>query len=318
MSDDDRRPLIVVDSSELRSNSKSLEAFQLSDLEITEVGWLEELTGADMMITAFRDMPVVPPTLKFHIESRKAVLFQIKWGNDLIASIPDGRLVFELSRMNETSAFHWQKVLLPVGYYFRNNDENVMTGRRMLAQNPTIYWTESTPRCNWKALETSLRRWALRGGTVLSNVTDQNDFINVIRDYCVDLMELKPVTELWNPIELLSEPEHPLQSAIRVTDGRLMISAIPGIGPKLVNNLSHEISKKAGDTTGISSAAEMLDWIGRLPGFHYKIPGWGDKTIENSRRWIGLKDNQTLALIEHSEEEIQSVLSLEAKNDSIG
>ena len=304
---------IYIDTSENRSDSKTGKA--LRGMEFETLPWLESVTGADMIISAFDDMPMIPATLPYHLESGKCVLVQIKWGADLLSSISQ-RLNDSISKMVEIAPKTYQRILLPVGYYFRSPiDEKVLIGERKDTQEkPFILWQKSYPAHSWKAFQTAMRRWALRGGVVVNTVKDEVDFWQWIDGMSIDLAELHQLADAY-PVQkkLYHNPEtgelsdtydveaDPFQIIKPVNDARMMIAAIPGFGATMVNRLSAGIAKKQGKSDGIATGAEMIEFICKRSDMRFKIAGLGDKRLDDAKAWLGLEPNEVLVVMAVSE-----------------
>lgn len=297
---------IYIDSSENRTDSKTGKALRLGKIEFQDLPWIEKETGADMIISAFDDMPLAPATVRFHLESGKCVLVQIKWGADLLSSI-NQRMSESISRMIKVAPKTYQRILLPVGYYFRSPaDGKILVGeRKQTAENPFILWQKSYPAHNWKAYQTAMRRWTLRGGVIIPTVKDETDFIQWIDGMSVDLAELHQLADsypvqarLYDDGESLAssyDPESdPFQIIKPVDDARTMIASIPGFGPTMVNRLSAGIAKKFGRPDGIATGAEMIEFISKLSSMRWKIAGLGDKRLDNAKAWLGLEENEVM------------------------
>lgn len=273
--------MIGIEASETRQNSKTI----LPDNAVV-LDWLEESTGADVIISPLENMPLAEGTLFHHIHEG-AVLAQIKHGGDLIASIGT-RLNDEIAKMTAMTAFSWQRVLIPVGLY----EKDIKTGMARYAE-PTGYdhyfITPPAPK-TWDALQSSLWRWRKRGGTVEPCVLTPEDLLRWMEREEIDLREMKenPVKEAWADKPMLYDSpraDDPLQQSVSVKDGRITLATLPGIG-----------KRKAQDLWDISNERlfEAIMRITTYPGDGFELPkGIGNKTIEKNREYFGfINDNQ--------------------------
>lgn len=105
-----------LDTSEAKSNSLTLKNIDIS--QFTIVNGLERSTGADLMISPVDNLPnpITKTLAKKHI-IEGASLVQVKFGQDMIASILDGRINEAIDRMLSLGAMTWQCLVLEVGIF---------------------------------------------------------------------------------------------------------------------------------------------------------------------------------------------------------
>jgi hypothetical protein len=272
--------MIAVDASETRKNSKTIvpEGALIVD-------WLEELTGADAIVSPLETMPLAEGTLFNHIEAG-AVLAQIKHGGDLISSIGI-RMNESIAKMVQMTAFSWQRVLIPVGLY----EKDIKTGLARYAEPvgyDPFFVTPKAPK-SWEALQSALWRWRKRGGTVEPCVLTPEDLKRWMEREDIDIKEMlkNPVKEAWRDKPRLyssPRPDDPLQMSVPISDGRITLATLPGIG-----------KGKAQDLWDISHG-NLFDAIMRITtaGESNILPkGVASKTVEKNRTYFGfINDNK--------------------------
>lgn len=146
--------MIFVDPSELRETS-NLKKY-IVDYSILPD--LEARTGADIMVSPTGlPKPINDNLLAMHIQ-QGAKLIQVKFGHDLVASIPDGRLTESLSRMLKSGAQAWQSLLLFVGHLGYDSTQGIalIDGQIPFMDVPLT----------WRAVQGALLFWVERGGGI--------------------------------------------------------------------------------------------------------------------------------------------------------
>lgn len=261
--------MIFIDSSETRSNST------MPHIEsATIVDGLESYTGADFMISRLQ-MPSTTETLiDRHIENG-ALLIQRKHGHDLASSVSE-RLNHSLARMHKAGAKQSQCILLFIGMLFADKDGNALIDKKMTVQK---FWT----------IQASISKWHDRGG-----VYESIPRASMIEQWCK--MKLKhlgeydksKIKEVWATKQEVTQFDDFLQVPVAVDDGRNLLVALPGIGPKAANALFDEFN---GDI------ASALCWLTYPPkeGNKKNIKGIGAKTIENIREYLKMDEHMWLS-----------------------
>ena len=227
--------------------------------------------------------------------------------------------------MLECGAKHqYQRVILSTGYLSPMSDGIVGVGT-MTGHNPSgtpkIQWSRCNPEVSYKAFATIRRRIGMRGGTYLPLVSDdeipaelraiENDLRYLSGRDTKELM----VLEGFPPDP--PEADDPLQTPVEVKDGRRVIAAFKGIGPKKANSLYGTILEwnlvnkplDAGFTVEeqIPTLNQMLVW-GSMTERRWKtyelpkVPGWGDGMRKKLHDQLGLEDNQDLDIRETANE----------------
>src|SRR3990172_3291441 len=130
---------IYIDPSELREVSNLLK--YLSDVVYVPFPNLEAQTGADLMISP-DDLPHPFEDLETHILAG-AKLIQIKFGQDIAASIIDDRLDEQLARMQALPTHWWQRILLFVGIFSCDITKGMATINGQLSYtDPPVTWRQ--------------------------------------------------------------------------------------------------------------------------------------------------------------------------------
>lgn len=260
--------MIFVDSSEIRSTSK----MPYIDDAVEVIG-LEELTGADFMVSSLK-MPATTKTLIYkHIEAG-AYLVQRKHGHDLISSIGE-RLNNSLAKMRSTGAKQSQCVLLFIGVLSANEYGEAVINRR---KSNRKFWT----------VMGAINKWNDRGGVV-----DRLSKVSYIEPWCymkerhLEEYAKNPVKEVWKSHLPIHEKEEMFQTLQIVNDFRNTLVTLPGIGPKTANILWEEFE---------GNGAEIISWLTSTSKEKKKIYGVGDKTVENIREWMKLQKRNWLNL----------------------
>ncbi len=264
---------------------------------------LEELCGADILISPLKMPPTTVVLIQKHVQAG-ALLIQRKSSADLVHSVGT-RILHSLALMRATGAAQWQCVLLSTGIFIPNTETgNVWVGR-MVEQNgqPNILWQEV--KWQYRALATELRRYALRGGTYIPLTCDEE-----IPGWCKqaesDLLALRDegVKKLW-PDARDYPPDPPvagdvLQELRPVTDGRIVIATLKGVGPTKANALwqgirdyRHSLHPDENTNSWEPSLGEALLWASAQDPKLYGLPhvhGWGKGIRNGIRKQLGLED----------------------------
>lgn len=236
---------------------------------------LESITGADIMLTLATFPASTETLIHKHIESGNAILIQRKSGLDLAASVGE-RMNTSLAKMKGCNARSWQSLLLFIGVLTERKDGlGLIDGRETGKKYSQI-----------KAAQMS---WALRGGIFidLSRASQLSPFLKSMESK-LQHMQDNPVKEVWHSLNIPIDKNDPAQllDLIPRSDGRYMLSAIDGIGPKMISSLwSH-----------FGNAAEVLCWLSNPDADTKLVAGVGPKTIERTRKQLGLDEVMRLDL----------------------
>ncbi len=259
---------IIIDSSELRSNSTMPEIPNSVESSI-----LEEITGADFMISQLSIPTTTPTLIEKHIESG-ALMVQRKHGLDLSSSVGE-RLNSSLAKMVATGAKQSQCILLFVGF-LTEDDEGFAVINKQRAHMPFL------------SVQGAISKWHDRGG-VYENLSRPKSLPEWCRMKLRHLNEYKqlPIKRvLQKPAKI--EEFNSLQIPVLVEDGRNLLIVLPGIGLKTANILFKEFD---------GNVSEILCWLSDTDmKTKQKIKGIGPKTVENFRKFIGIDDVMGLEL----------------------
>lgn len=284
--------MIIIDASEQRSSSTMPEIDGAVRSTI-----LEALTGADVMVSTKRYPPNSEVLIRKHIENG-AVLIQIKRGSDLVHSVGP-RMNGSLAKMWEMGAVKaWQKVLLPVGIYRPDRNNDCIVGMAMNnADNPYINWTNTG--VNHTVVMSAIISWIFGGGTAFpASLVSNDEIVAFIRNLEKKLIEkskypTKEILEIPDFPDDLPSEDDPLQLPVRVKDGRRLLAALPGIGIKGAN----ELWKHAQGV--LWCAIEIV--TGSLIDIE-NVKGIGKKTLENNREFFGLMPGQVMRAVYRSDD----------------
>ena len=250
--------------------------------------WLEAETGADFMISAAPYQLRNVTQLKMHLAAG-ALLVQHKSGADLSASFGT-RLAEAQARMKAAGARHAQCVLLYTGAWWAKEEG----GKVMATLNRVDMGFE------YSQLAGALARWGMRGGWVYNLPGD-----NMVPGWAalmlagLEKVKQEPVKQVWPERERLQEfdPDIPLQLLETVTDGRVVLMSIPGVGPTLVNWL-WEVSGRS-----LSTCLAMLTDETYLKG-NYATPAprnYSARLIQKVREFCRLGHYQALGGVDLGE-----------------
>ncbi len=262
--------MIIIDQSELRSNSTMPNiAGSVASPN------LEERTGADFMISPLQ-MPIgTDALLKKHIEEG-ALLIQRKHGRDLSASIRDGRLNSSLAKMHDWTHRPAQCVLLFTGFLTSSSGGKAVVSKQ---QTSLPYWT----------VMGAIEKWKDRGGsyTQLSQPTLLEEWANRRMQHLKEY-QVQGIREIW-PTKPVVQAKNFLQTLVPVSDARVLLATLPGIGEKTANLLWKAFN---------GNIINALCWLTMPHHKKYpkspKIKGIGHKTIENVRKYFQLDDVMAL------------------------
>ncbi len=261
--------MIYIDSNEAL-NQSLLPALP----DAVELPNLESITGADIMLT-LEPFPAATETLiQRHIDLG-AILFQRKSGLDLAASVGE-RMNDSLARMKSLKAKSWQSLLLFIGVLTERKDGHGLIDGRDTGKT-------------FAQIKSAEMAWSLRGGTFidLSRASQLEPFLKSLE---VKLQHMKenPTKEVWHSLHIPIDSNDPAQllEPIPRSDGRYLLVAIDGIGPKMIKALWKQFG----------NAAEILCWLSNPDSNTKLVHGVGPKTIERTRKQLGLDEVMELDL----------------------
>jgi ERCC4-type nuclease len=282
--------MIYIDPSELRQNSKLLKCLDNNpDFGLDETKWqplngLEQLTGADVMISP-EGLPY-PSTeflIKFHIK-KGAFLVQLKFDHDLIASILDGRYKEAQSRMKLIGSAPWQRILLQVGFFYRDEENNICAN----GQKSIDVIGASARSFRFKYLLSIKTLWGARGGQFQEVATCDLIKWFEAQEHCLKSLAESPQKFVWpsspelyeNELEIMDNPNwiqkewRSAQELILIDDWRKMLMSLPGIGNKKARQIGQEYES-------------WLEFEKAIITNSLEIKGIGKKTIDGIREFIG-------------------------------
>jgi hypothetical protein len=261
--------MIIIDPTEARESSR------LPTIEgAVECPFLEEATGADIMISPLIIPALTEELLRKHIVAG-ALLIQRKSGDDLLHSLGD-RLNSSLARMRATGARQAQCVLLFIGRFdVGPKAEAIIDGS--LAIRNTSYW----------GVQGAFSKWHDRGG-VVEQLHDHRllaDWIKLREKHVNEYVE-RPIKDVYRPTPDVTEVDLEVLQTLRpVNDWRVVVAALPGIGPKRANALQETMKAEVGTDNLVTALIWLTTpWLGK------KVPGIGDGIINNLREFMQLED----------------------------
>ncbi len=253
--------IVYVDPSELKSSSKFAKC--IGDFPIQPLPGLEERTGADSMI-GFAGMPA--PTndalLGLHIKAG-ALLVQVKFDFDLIASIIDGRYKASQEKMHSIGAQWDQCILLFIAQVFEARDHNEFMINGQYASDIV----PAAKNFTFGHYVEQRMMWAKRGGIFENIVMEHkvNDWL-IAAGNTIKKCRNEPVKEVWEPRQKLA----------LVSDWRNLLVNLPGISQKRAMLLYN--------------ALEVKSWYGFVAALMddslLDVSGIGLGTIEKIKRYL--------------------------------
>lgn len=253
--------MIFIDASENRTNTTMPHIH-----DSVEVANLEEVTGADMMVSNVK-MPVTNEFLiKKHVENG-ALLIQRKHGHDLSSSIGQ-RMNSSLAKMQICGAKQSQCILLFIGILTINEYGEAVINRQTTRQK---FWV----------VQAAISKWHDRGG-VFENLARKSMIEQWMKMKLKHLKEYSanPTKEVWKKSPDIQVVDELLQVLMPVNDARNTLASLPGIGPKTAQTLFNVFE---------GNVAEAICWLTNVSKEKQKIAGIGKKTTENIREWLGLE-----------------------------
>jgi hypothetical protein len=254
---------IYIDTSEAREGSLLINA-----ASYTPISNLESLTGADILVSPWDDLPnplkvnFPPHEAILHRHCQNGCLIQRKSGHDLLGSIH--KLDHILYRMLQWCKNPW---LVYTRIRQSRNGLAIVTGSKRRSK-----W-------RWSSISGKLDSWRDCGGSVKSLLcdTDLPDWLES-RRIAVDKWQDEPEKVLSG-----KTPQRPI--AIR-SDEQNFFNTLrlfpPGVGEKSVENLITYTATKlhlpptAWVVCQVASSEESL-----------KVRGWGKVRMQDMREWLG-------------------------------
>jgi len=264
---------IYIDPSELRKNSNLLK--YLSNVVYVPLSDLEARTGADLMVSP-DGLPSPIEDLEAHILAG-GKLIQIKFGQDIGASIVDGRLDEQLARMQALPTHWWQRILLFVGIFSYDATIN----GQLSYTNPPLAWRNVQGMfIAWS--EGGALDFPLASGKLIKSHLELHQMhVNYIykhggREKLIIPKPERFIIGLPNPNSLIQEWQ--ARQVKLVNDIRTLLCAIPDahIGPDKATTIfthmaEHDIPQNLDGLLGMV--------IGKKPEL-MRVNGIGEKTVE--------------------------------------
>lgn len=211
---------------------------------------------------------------------RGALVVQRKSGGDLLSSIQSSRLDESLARMNRAVPYSAQRVLLYTGVFSEHNGKVALDGR--------------VTGMGYMAFAMALTAWSNKGGVTV-NLSDDSHILKWVQLVEEKLDEYKHTNSKMIYSTVYYPPDMPdvddaLQMPIEVNDWRKTMVTFPGLGPDRVNSLRDCLVEKYEKATLWSALQHATSPSAK------DIHGWGPKSIESVRRWLGIPDGWELVL----------------------
>jgi ERCC4-type nuclease len=225
---------LFVDPSELKSDSKFARCKGIKEIEPVLLPGLEERTGADILIS-----PVGLPDpaneflLKMHLD-QGALLVQLKFSFDLIASIIDGRCKASQAKMLATGANPSQVVLLFIGMAHREKPNKVLIEPALMinGQQPK-YIIPAAKNFTFEAYLKQRLLWAKRGGVFETSLEKE---LAVWIESAAEAAFNEPASkQVWKP----------KQKLFMINDWRNILINLPDLGEKKAQDIYDYLTDKS-------------------------------------------------------------------------
>lgn len=227
---------------------------------------IEALTGADLLITPW-EMEGLDEH-KLLAAARRGALVQVKRGEDLIASRMDGRLLGSLAKMRERTSY-------PILLFIGDAEMNKSGGLLVNGERPHV--RSFVP---YSAFQNIVLTWQLGGGLYMRIPTEL-----VLPSWCSMMLrrlkEERGRRTVSRPVKidlLLQDPQE------------ATLSTLPGVGPERARALWRALGEHRAERTLLQALCWATD-----PDAP-KIPGWGPKTKQRVREFLGLEEGMEITL----------------------
>jgi hypothetical protein len=222
---------------------------------------LEERTGADIVLSVW-EAPVTTDSLAWqHV--RRGVGYQLKRGEDLVASIKDGRAMYQLARMLTSFSECWGVWIgVPAAERYQGIDMN-LAGLMF----------------PYKAYLSHVRNWQRAGGMWL-----ELDPICLFERWVEDELKRMSTDE---PSRLLRKPQVNL---LPLTPQEETLATFPMLGPTRARSIWNHMKAHDVDRT----LTQALVWLS--DGFATRVEGIGKGVVKAARRHLGLREHEELGL----------------------
>lgn len=195
------------------------------------------------------------------------LLIERKTPSDFLSSISDGRLFDQCERMANSGKF--SAIILHGNLILTADNEVIADGRK-------TDWTAKAVRAAINAVQ-----WS---GTAFMQVPP-----NGYAEAVADLMQLASKDHTQKPRKrAITFP--PLDERVE------FLAGIPGIGPKRAQSLLEFVGGfDENNNPKLGRIADAMDWANSMliiRNFEHRPFGWGNVTVENFRKFMGLRDDE--------------------------
>jgi len=258
--------MIFIDNSEGRPQSKLPHMPQAQ-----YVSGLEELTGADILVSPFKmKFPakgVTDKILELHT-SKGAILVQLKVGGDAIQSVSDTRLDHAIERMQKAVPNSWQRWLVTTGNFTKGpNDVIYLNGKKA---SDLKYWS----------FVGALSAWGESGGSYINLDSEKSvpKWLQLRESRLTELLK-NPVRQFMPPPAKFGESSI-LRRPEKIADARTLVAAIPGFGITQATALFEQFK----------TAAEILEFLSDPNALERddRPTGIGKAKLQQARTFLGL------------------------------
>jgi hypothetical protein len=244
--------LILFDPTESPNISPAL------SLKVTFVPNLEERTGADFVLSTW-DAPVNNDALLWqHVE--RGVGFQLKRGDDLVASIFDRRMIFQLERMLKWWTGPW-----------------LLHHAEIEVKDGDLYLDGRKTKISYSAYLSTLRSWQRCGGSVLQ-LDGSVELSNWIDDELERMASDKGTRVIGKKQEKL----------LPLTPEEETLATFPGVGPMR----AHALWEALPEHGARQSLLQALVWM--TDGYVTNVSGFGRGIERAARTHLGVQEGERL------------------------
>ena len=205
-----------------------------------------------------------------------AIAVQRKSGGDLISSIQSARLGESLARLNKAVPYRSQRVLLYTGVFSEKNGYVVLDGK--------------TTGLKYMSFAMALTAWCNRGGSIINLASDDMilEWVQLLEKQLLEYRhsdEKHVYSETYYPPDM-EDVNDVLQVPVEIVDWRKTMITFPKLGPERINSLLSFCNGLFGDGTTLWNAIQMAVSYNTAE----KVHGWGKKSVDTNRRWLGIPD----------------------------
>jgi hypothetical protein len=219
---------------------------------------LEDATGADIVLSTW-SAPVTTDSLAWqHV--RRGVGYQLKRGEDLVASIKDGRAMYQLAKMRKTWDECWGVF---VGGGLRDWKGELVLGEGFFS---------------YKSYLSHIRNWQRAGGMWLT-LDPLYPFAQWVQD------ELQRMEH--SPVRILRKPQVHL---IPLSPQEETLASFPLVGPNRAKVIWNGLIEHGCDQTLTQALVNLSD------GFLERLDGIGSGVTKAARRHLGLREEEDLGI----------------------